>query len=56
VREENRMPLLLAISKISYIPAYFMEENGVPQMADKGRIQEGKDAFPGQPIRNSVQN
>jgi len=44
VREENLMPLMLAISKMSYMPAKFMEENGVPQMAHKGRIQVGADA------------
>ncbi len=38
------MPLMLAISKMSYMPAKFMEDNGVPQMAHKGRIQVGADA------------
>jgi N-acyl-D-glutamate deacylase len=38
------MPLMLAISKMSYMPAKFMQDNGVPQMAHKGRIQEGADA------------
>jgi N-acyl-D-aspartate/D-glutamate deacylase len=44
VREENLMPLMLAISKMTYMPAKFLEENGVPQMAQKGRIQVGADA------------
>jgi len=44
VREEKLMPLMLAISKMSYMPAKFMEDNGVPQMAHKGRIQVGADA------------
>jgi N-acyl-D-glutamate deacylase len=44
VREENLMPLMLAISKMTYMPAKFLEENGVPQMAHKGRIQVGADA------------
>ena len=29
---------------MSYMPAKFLQENGVPQMANKGRIQIGKDA------------
>ena len=44
VREKNLMPLMRAISKMSYLPAKFLEENGVPQMAFKGRIQVGADA------------
>jgi N-acyl-D-aspartate/D-glutamate deacylase len=32
------------VSKMSYMIARFLADNGVPQMADKGRIQEGKDA------------
>jgi cytosine/adenosine deaminase-related metal-dependent hydrolase len=45
VREKKiDIPLSLAVSKMSYMIAEFLEENGVPQMADKGRIQEGKDA------------
>ncbi|MGB5317135.1 MAG: amidohydrolase family protein, partial [Robiginitalea sp.] len=44
VREENLMPLMLAVSKMSFMPAKFLQENGVPQMANKGRIQLGKDA------------
>src|SRR5210317_1823560 len=38
------IPLSLAVSKMTYMIAKYMEDNGVPQMADKGRIQEGKDA------------
>jgi hypothetical protein len=45
VREKKiNIPLSLAISKMTYMIARFLEDNGVPQMADKGRIQEGKDA------------
>ncbi|TNJ45006.1 D-glutamate deacylase [Tamlana fucoidanivorans] len=43
-REKNLMPLMLAISKMSYMPAQFLENNGVSQMKNKGRIQEGADA------------
>jgi N-acyl-D-aspartate/D-glutamate deacylase len=34
----------LAVSKMTYMIASFLEANGVPQMAHKGRIQEGADA------------
>ena len=44
VREEDLMPLMLAISKMSYMPAKFLQENGVEQMAQKGRIQTRMDA------------
>lgn len=44
VREKNLMPLMLAISKMSYMPAKFLQDNGIPQMAHKGRIQVGADA------------
>jgi hypothetical protein len=45
VREQKvDIPLSLAVSKMNYMIARFLEDNGVPQMADKGRIQEGKDA------------
>ena len=45
VREKKvDIPLSLAVSKMTYMIAKFLEDNGVPQMADKGRIQEGKDA------------
>lgn len=33
-----------AISKMSYLPAKFLQENGVAHMAFKGRIQVGADA------------
>jgi hypothetical protein len=38
------IPLMSAISKMSYMIADFLEKNGCPQMAKKGRIQEGMDA------------
>jgi cytosine/adenosine deaminase-related metal-dependent hydrolase len=44
VREENLRPLMLAISKMSYMQAKFLQDNGVPQMAHKGRVQVGADA------------
>jgi N-acyl-D-glutamate deacylase/dihydroorotase len=44
VREKKLMPLMTAISKMSYMIAVFLEDNGVAQMAYKGRIQEGTDA------------
>ncbi|TWT60941.1 amidohydrolase family protein [Rubinisphaera italica] len=45
VREEKvDIPLMLAISKMSYTIARFMQDNGVQQMAKKGRIQVGCDA------------
>ncbi|WP_274473911.1 amidohydrolase family protein [Mangrovimonas aestuarii] len=44
VREENLMPLMLAISKMSYMQAQFLQDNGVEQMTRKGRVQEGVDA------------
>ncbi|GAM77728.1 dihydroorotase [Vibrio ishigakensis] len=44
VREDNLMPLMSAISKMSYMPAKFLEENGIEQMSKKGRIQVGADA------------
>jgi hypothetical protein len=45
VREKKvDIPLSLAVSKMTYMIARFLEDNGTPQMADKGRIQEGKDA------------
>jgi len=43
-REKNLMPLMTAISKMSFLYADFLAKNGVPQMAHKGRIQEGADA------------
>ena len=45
VREKTvDIPLSLAISKMTDMIARFMEDNGVEQMANKGRLQEGKDA------------
>ena len=44
VREQNLMPLMLAISKMTYMPAKFLQDNGIPQMAHKGRIKVGADA------------
>ena len=44
VREQNLMPLMLAISKMANMPANFMVDNGIPQMANKGRIKVGADA------------
>lgn len=45
VREKKvDIPLSLAVSKMSFMIAKFLEDNGVPQMAEKGRIQKGKDA------------
>ncbi len=44
VREQNLMPLMLAVSKMTYMPAKFMQDNGIPQMAHKGRLQVGADA------------
>jgi hypothetical protein len=45
VREKKLdISLSLAISKMSFMIARYLEDNGVPQMANKGRIQEGKDA------------
>lgn len=45
VREKKvDIPLSLAISKMTYMIASYLEDNGVPQMANKGRIQAGKDA------------
>ncbi len=44
VREKNLMPLMLAISKMTYMPAKFLQDNGIPQLAHKGRLQVGADA------------
>jgi len=44
VREENLMPLNLAIAKMTYMPAKFLQDNGIDQMAKKGRMQVGMDA------------
>ncbi|MBN3522035.1 hypothetical protein JYB62_18670 [Algoriphagus lutimaris] len=45
VREDKIMPLMEAISKMSYLHAkYFEELAGIPHFKYKGRIQEGMDA------------
>jgi N-acyl-D-glutamate deacylase len=44
VREEKLMPLMTALSKMTYMVAKWLQDNGVPQMAYKGRIQLGADA------------
>jgi len=45
VREEKIMPLMEAISKMSYLHAkYFAELGGIAQFRTKGRVQVGADA------------
>jgi hypothetical protein len=44
VREKKLMPLMTAIAKMTYLPAMFLEENGVAEMASKGRLKVGADA------------
>ena len=45
VREKKvDIPLSLAVSKMTYLVAQFLEDNGVEQMKHKGRVQEGADA------------
>jgi N-acyl-D-aspartate/D-glutamate deacylase len=45
VREDNIMPLMEAISKMSYLHAkYFAELGGISQFGTKGRVQVGADA------------
>jgi len=44
VREDDLMPLMLAISKITFMPAKFLADNGIEQMTTKGRMQVGMDA------------
>jgi N-acyl-D-glutamate deacylase len=44
VREQSLMPLMLAISKMTYMPAKFLQDNGISQLAHKGRLQVGADA------------
>lgn len=45
VREKKlKITLMQAISKMSLEYAQFLEANGVPQMADKGRVKVGADA------------
>ena len=38
------IPLIDGISKMTYMIADYLEDNGVSQMKNKGRMQEGKDA------------
>ena len=45
VREDKNMPLMEAISKMSYLHAkYFDELGGISQFRTKGRVQVGADA------------
>jgi len=45
VREDKNMPLMEALSKMSYLHAkYFDELAGIPQFRTKGRVQVGADA------------
>lgn len=41
---EGHLPLMSAINKMTYKWAKFLQDNGVEQMAAKGRLQEGMDA------------
>lgn len=43
-RDQDLIPLMLAISKMTLMQAEFLTENGVESMASKGRIQVGADA------------
>lgn len=43
-REENLMSWSEVLAKLSLYQAQFLQENGVPQMRYKGRIQQGMDA------------
>ena len=43
-RENPKLSLTDAVSKMSYMVASFLEQNVVSQMAYKGRIQVGADA------------
>lgn len=43
-REENLMSWSEVLAKLSFYQAQFLQENGVPQMRYKGRIQQGMDA------------
>lgn len=43
-REENLMSWPEVLAKLSLYQALFLQENGVPQMRCKGRIQQGMDA------------
>lgn len=44
VREKKLLPLMTAISKMSFQYADFLAKNGITQMANKGRIKVGADA------------
>jgi N-acyl-D-glutamate deacylase len=44
VREQKLMPLMLAVSKMSYMYAKYLQDVGITQMANKGRIKVGADA------------
>ena len=45
VREKKiDIPLMDGISKMTYLIARYLQDNGVEQMAHKGRIQVGADA------------
>lgn len=45
VREKKvDIPLIEGVSKMTYLIAQFLQENGVKQMANKGRMQQGMDA------------
>ena len=44
VREDDLMPLMTAIGKMSYDIARFLEDSGISPMAFKGRMQVGADA------------
>lgn len=44
VREDNLMPLMTALGKMSYDVARFLEDSGISPMAYKGRMQKGADA------------
>ncbi len=44
VRDKKLLPLMRAVSKMTFMIADWLAANGVPQMAYKGRIQLGADA------------
>ena len=43
VREKKLMSLMTAIGKMTWLPAQFLQDNGVAQMAYKGRVQVGAE-------------
>ncbi|WNC73973.1 amidohydrolase family protein [Thalassotalea psychrophila] len=43
-REQKLMPLMLAISKMSYMQAQFLATSGISSMHNKGKVQLGTDA------------